>query len=420
MTALRVVLFVALRQLVARRSLHAIAIGGVALGVLTLIAMNGIMKGFQVEFLDQILRVAPHVTLSAAPLNEAPQPAVAAQTEPAAVRVLRAPPSEPADRIDAPFDLVRQLEALPDVQAACAGVVGEGLLRRAGTDVGVLARGVDPAAQDRCTPLSTYVTDGAWQTLSLRTDGAALGAGLADELEVGVGDRVTLVAGSGRSEAVTVVAIVATEITSIDDTHVYLDLPAAQRLLGRVDSIDRIELRLRDADAAPRVARQLGRLTGCDTESWQEASAEWLSLFALQNRIIGFVIVAILLVGGFGILAIQIMLVLEKTRDIAILRAVGLRRGDILWTFLVQGVIVSLVGAGLGTLAGWRLLEFLATLRSSAGGIVESETFLIHRDPAIYGVAVAFALIIGVGASVLPAVRGARVEPIDVLRGRIG
>ena len=136
--------------------------------------------------------------------------------------------------------------------------------------------------------------------------------------------------------------------------------------------------------------------------------------------IVNFVIGAILVVGGFGILAVQIMIVLSKTRDIAILRSIGLRRGDILATFLVQGLVIALIGAGVGDLLGWRLVTFLSTLEVKSEGLVKSSTFQIHKDSMYYLYGVLFALLTGGVASLLPALRGSRVEPVDVLRGQVG
>ena len=118
------------------------------------------------------------------------------------------------------------------------------------------------------------------------------------------------------------------------------------------------------------------RMFGYDAESWQETNANFLALFAQQNTIISFVVAAILAVGGFGILAIQIMIVLQKTRDIAILRSVGFRRSDILSAFLLQGAIIAMIGAVVGDLAGHYVIVALSHLKTHQEGLVKSETFL--------------------------------------------
>jgi lipoprotein-releasing system permease protein len=127
-----------------------------------------------------------------------------------------------------------------------------------------------------------------------------------------------------------------------------------------------------------------------------------------------------LAVGGFAILAIQIMIVLQKTRDIAILRSVGFRRADILSGFLLQGAIIAIVGAAIGDLLGHWVIVLLGQLKTRQEGLVKSETFLVYDDPAFYFYGVAFALVVGLTASFIPALRGSRVEPVDVLRGQLG
>ncbi|MGZ3478477.1 MAG: ABC transporter permease, partial [Polyangiales bacterium] len=186
------------------------------------------------------------------------------------------------------------------------------------------------------------------------------------------------------------------------------------------DIIGRIEIRLRDPELAVQVTERIERAFGYDAESWQETNANFLGLFAMQNMILRFVIGAILLVGGFGILAIQIMIVLQKQRDIAILRSVGLRRLDILRIFLFQGVTIAIVGGIIGDLVGKLAIVQLAKLKVHSEGLVKSDTFLVYEDPMFYVYGIAFALVVGVIASMIPAWRGSKVEPVDVLRGQIG
>jgi lipoprotein-releasing system permease protein len=159
---------------------------------------------------------------------------------------------------------------------------------------------------------------------------------------------------------------------------------------------------------------------GYDAESWQESNANFLGIFQMQDTITNFVVAAILAVGGFAILAIQVMIVLQKTRDIAILRSVGFRRNDILSVFLLQGVIIALVGGAIGCVIGHYLIIALSHLKTHQEGLVKSEYFLVFDDPRVYVYGVLFALLVGVVASLIPAIRGSKIEPVDVLRGQVG
>lgn len=423
---MRLVLFVALRQLWDKKLLSLIAVGGVALGVCALITMNAIMQGFQMKFKGEILKISPHVTIYAKELRDDPPMLTewisksGAGPRPVLGAILHEQPSDRDGRIKHPHELLTMLEAMPEVEAACGGAGGQAILSFGAKTSGVDMRGVDPEDQNRCTPLAGYVTSGSWRSFAGARDGIVIGAGVAEVLGAKTGDRVSLVSPGGSRISLTVVGVTDVGIPAVDKARVWVHLAKAQAVLDRGNDIGRIEVRLRRPFDSESFAARAERVTGYDAEGWQEANANFLSLFDLQNAIVNLQIGLILTVGGFGILAVQIMLVLQKTRDISILRSVGLRRADILGIILVQGVIVAALGGALGDLLGWRLVAFLATLKVKSEGLVKSSTFVVYEDPMFYLYGVLFATTVGLVASLLPAARASRVEPVAVLRGQIG
>ncbi len=418
--ALRTVLFLAARQLWARKLLNGIAVGGVTLGVFTLIVMNGIMAGFQQKFTLSIIKISPHVVLFDTELR--PQASILARYEGTfvAARVSHESPSDRQSQIKRPQEIVRALEAMPEVEAAAASLSGMVLVEFGGKTKSIDMRGIDVPRQERVTPIGPYVQSGSFVTLSAANDGLALGSGLANDLGVKVGDVVHAAAPGGKPLDLKVVAIYEAGIPPVDKTRGYVLLRNLQTLVGRPDVIGRVEIRLKDTDAAPAFNDRVERTFGYDGESWQESNANFLAIFKMQDMILSFVIGAILLVGGFGILAIQIMIVLQKQRDIAILRSIGLRRDDILRVFLLQGLVIATVGGLIGDALGKIGLVELAKLKVKSEGLVKSDTFLIYEDPKYYLYGLAFALAVGLVASLIPAWRGSKVEPVDVLRGQIG
>lgn len=417
---LRTIWFIALRQLWDRKLLNGIAIGGVTLGVLTLIAMNGIMQGFQQKFTQSILKISPHVTLYDTELHpEAPLLSRYAGHRVAA-RVAHESPSDRQARIKRPHEIVRALRQLREVEAAAASLAGMVLIEYGGKTKSIDLRGIEMAAQEKVTPISQYTQSGSFQTLGIATDGLAVGSGFAQDLGIKVGDVVHAAAPGGAPLDLKVVAVYEAGVPPVDKSRGYVLLRTAQTLLGRPDTVGRIEVRLRDPDDAFAANARVERMFGYDAESWQEANANFLALFVMQNMVTRFVIGAILLVGGFGILAVQIMIVLQKQRDIAIMRSVGFRRSDILRIFLLQGIILALLGGVLGDGIGKIALGQLARLKVHTEGLVKSDTFLIYEDPSFYVWGIVFALVVGVIASMIPAWRGSKVEPVDVLRGQIG
>lgn len=415
---MRLILFLALRQLWDRKLLNSIALLGVSLGVLVLIAMNGIMQGFQMKFKGEILRVSPYVTVYDRQIGASDVPAVGSAVQgPTALEVMHLQPADKSARIKQPFVWVDILQSMPEVEAACPVLAGQVILQRGTQERGMDLRGILPTKQDACTPISGYVQEGDWTGLSTTMNSIALGTAAAEKLGARLGDTLRI---KGQDVVLKIVALYDSGIPPVDQTRGYVHLSTAQRVLRRPQEVSRLEVRLKDAEESNQMAQRFERLLQYESESWQKANANFLGLFAIQNMIVWMVVGAILIVGGFGILAIQIMIVLQKTKDISILRSVGFRRSDILWLFLIQGAIVSLLGALLGDLLGWRIVEFLGQLQIKQEGLVKSNTFLVYKDPRMYGFGILFAMVTGIFASLLPALRGSKVEPVDVLRGQVG
>ncbi len=416
----RVVFFIAMRQLWDRKLLNGIAVCGVSLGVLTLIAINGIMQGFQHKFIDNILRISPHVTLFDRQLRPAPPLLARAYDGFVVTDVAHQSPSERNLRISRPEEIVRALEDMSEVVAASKLLVGSAVISRGSQQFPVEVRGIEPTRQDRVTPIASYLQVGNYHTLEASPDAVVIGSGIASRIGAHLGEVIVCGSSLGTRLNLKVVGIYESGIPPVDNHRVYVTLRNAQALLGRPDAVGRIEVKLREPDNAQVMSSKFEHMFAYDGESWQETNANFLALFVQQNAIIGFVVGAILAVGGFGVLAIQIMIVLQKTRDIAILRSVGFRRSDILGCFLLQGAIISLAGAAVGDIAGHYVIQMLGKLKSRTEGLVKSEYFLVYEDPRYYYYGFAFALSVGLLASLIPAVRGSRVEPVDVLRGQLG
>jgi lipoprotein-releasing system permease protein len=426
-------LFIAARQLWHRKLLNSIAVLGVMLGVLTLVAITGIMRGFQTKFLDTILQISPHVVVFDTTLGET-RPIIdqlldraagppgelrrGGGSGPSATRVLRQSSTDRQLRIGRPSETVRAIHALKGVTAVAALVVGSAVASAGSKEVPVELRGIEPAEQDRITPLRSMIVEGKFEDLTGGVDGAFIGRQLALLLGVHVGDNLACASARGERAILRVVAIFESGIAALDKGRLYVSTRRAQTILGRGDVIDRIELRLDDPDRAPELTTRLEALFGHDAESWQETNASMLGVFAQQNMITGLIIGAVLLVGGFGILSIQIMIVLEKRRDIALLKSVGYSSRNVMTIFLLQGAVVAVIGAALGAGAGHFVLAAMRTIKSASGlGYSKPSTFAIYERPAVYAMAFAFAVAVGLLASFVPAWRASRVEPVDVLRG---
>jgi lipoprotein-releasing system permease protein len=418
--SLRTVSFLAVRHLWERRLLNGIAVGGVTLGVAVLIVMPALMAGYQVKFFTIMLKTSSHVVLNDTELRTRPLLLRGSGSHPVAAEVSHQVPSDRQRRIPRPHEIVGALGRLDGVDAAAASLAGSALVELGGKTKAVDLHGIDVEAQERVTPIAQFLQAGSFTALNVVPDSLAVGSGVAQELGLRVGDVVHAAAPGGRPMDLRIVAVFEVEVPPVDKSRAYTLLRTAQVLLGRPDAVSRIEVRLRDADAAVSEAARFERLFGYDAESWQEIQASFLGLFAAQNVVIAFVIGAILMVSGFGILSVLSMIALQKRRDLSILRSMGLQRLDVLALFLLQGLAIATVGAVLGEILGKLALWYIPTIRVPIEGVIKADGLPVHEDPRLYLFAAVFALVLGTLASLLPAWKASRVEPVEVLRGQIG
>jgi lipoprotein-releasing system permease protein len=414
---MRPVLFIALRHLLARRRQTTVAVLGMALSVAILVGMTGLMTGFEHKFLSETLKVSPHVVVTDEELQAHDPVALRALGKGALAMLLHERPAERPARIKRPREVVAAALALPGVVAGAQQLIGQSILAFADKTYPVELRGIEPEPQDLVTPVRDYVVRGRYEALSTSSDGILLGVGVADKLGAEVGDKITAAGPQGTRLSLKVVAIFDSGIPPVDKVRAFVTLRTAQAVLLHPDEVNSIGFRLEDTGRAPEMAKVIGALAGYWTESWQEQNANWLGLFALQQTITRLVIFFLLTVASFGILNILIMIVLEKKRDIAILRSVGLTRRQILRIFLLQGTIMGAAGAALGCLLGAALVWGVQRIPVRFEGLIKTDHLQMHVEPWYYLAASAFAVAAGLLASILPSRKAASTEPVDVLRG---
>ncbi|HEY7955168.1 MAG TPA: ABC transporter permease [Polyangia bacterium] len=415
---MRTIFFIALRHLITRKRQTTVAVAGMAISVIVLVAMTGLMMGFQNKFFTETLKVSPHITVTEDELVPPDPVARRVLGDDSVALIYHARPPERPARIKKPRQVVEAALRLPGVLAGARQLVGQAILAYADKTYPVELRGIEPKLQDTVTPIRGYVVAGRFEALETNLDAIMLGSGVAEKLGAHVGDRITAAGPSGTHVSLKVAALFDTGIPPVDKTRAFVPLRTSQAVLARPDEVNIIGFRIEDTDQAPALAQVIGRLSGYKTESWQEENANWISLFAFQQMISRMVIGFLLVVAAFGILNILIMIVLEKKRDIAILRSIGLTRSQILRIFLVQGSLMGLAGAILGSLGASVVVWAITRVPIHFEGLVKTDHVVMHVEFSYYLWASAFALAAGLVASILPSRRAAATEPVDVLRGQ--
>lgn len=246
--------------------------------------------------------------------------------------------------------------------------------------------------------------------------GVMLGRRLADRLNVRVGDSLILES-SGIKERFRICAVYETGVSDIDRVRIFMHLDQARSLLQQPHGVSFVQVSLFDRDRAPADAALIQNLTMHAAFSWQERERVWLDVFIVLQISAAITVSTIIFVSGLGMFNTLAMIVMEKTREIAILRSMGYTRADISNIFLWQGAIVLLFGVVLGFALGALVTYGISNLPIRIRGIFSTDSYVVEWSALHYVYAAITATAIVIFASLAPARRAARLIPGDVIRG---
>ena len=397
---------VALRFLREGRMQTLLIIVGVAAGVAVVAYISALIAGLQRNTLEKTLGAQAHITLSAR------DDVVIAARLPLAgsTALVQTQPRVQRPRTIANWQmLVSVLEALPAVAAVSPMVSGAGLAQRGEASKSIALIGVDLDRYDRIVHLRAKVVQGEAR---LEPGEGIIGRELAADLGVRVGDRVGIVTGS-RSDSLRVTALVDLGVRELNRRTVIVPLRAAQSLVGLPGGATTVDLALRDVWGAQTLAADLGQRFPYKIESWQEANAQLVSALNAQSVSTALIRGVVMIVVALGIASVLVVSVVQKQREIGILRAMGATGGQVLRIFLLQGAIVGAFGSTLGILLALLLIKAFTTFVRGSDGL---PLFAIGLEPMVALGVAAIATLCGVCAAVLPARRAAALDPAQAIR----
>lgn len=407
---------IAARYLRSRRSsrlvslITLIATAGVAVGVTALIVVMGVMNGLQSELREKILIASPHL------------------------RILTFGRGLRVDNWREALEMVR---AHPDVEAAAPFVITQGIVR-AGADYteGVRVLGIDPdTATMSVTPLPRHFSSGdlRFATQLANVDGGIiLGGRVSDRLLAFEGDSVSVISAARSRFNAAIGAFMPSywwfEVTGrfetgmyeYDNSYVVMRLDVAQRFAGLGDAVSGIDVRVTDPNEAPRIGAELEALLDYPyfSKTWQEQNAQLFSALQLEKLGMGLILLLIVIVAAFNIVGTLTMVVTDKTREIGILRAMGLSAKSVYKIFVIQGIIVGLVGTVTGAIVGIAVAQLFDRGR------------FISLDPSVYfidhlpikvqpfdSMLIIFAsIVVATVATLYPSRRAAELAPVEAIR----
>ncbi len=374
---------------------------GVAIGVAVIVFITALIQGLQLNLIDSTLGSQAHIRLiSPDEVN------IVAQPEAGTVQLVQEDKRPQRLRsINNWQQITETLDEMPLLTAVSPTVSGPAFVRRGEALESVVLIGTDLERYQKIIPLDEYLISGQ---LRVGADNVLIGSELAKNLGVQVGSKLRLDTGQQDNTVVNIAGIFELGVRELDARYVYLDLKQAQSLLSLPGGVTVIDLTVEDIFEAEEIAAQVGRLTSLQAESWIEINAQLMNGLSAQSLSSNMIVVFVAISVAFGIASVLSVSVVQRTREIGILRATGATRQQILRIFLIQGAIFgwfgSIVGSGVSYVLVWSFNTFGPSL------------FTIPVSINLVLITMLLATLTGVIAAAIPARRAAALDPVVAIR----
>jgi lipoprotein-releasing system permease protein len=382
-------------------------VAGVAIGVGVIVFMSAMLAGLERNFLRRVLTSQAQIQLL--PPEQVARP-LRGGTGLVADPVVQRPAQRLAS-IDQWRRIVATLRDMPDVEVASPTAAGSALAIRGAASRSATLTGVDPQTYFRIVRVPDYLVAGAAR---LSSEDILLGTELARDLGAAVGDKIVVGAASGATRSLTVAGLLDFGSKGANQRVAFVALRTAQSLLGLIGGVTSIDLVVRDPFAAETIARRIAALHDVKAESWIATNAQFFAAMRAQIATNTLIRVFVGLSVAFGIAAVLVVSVIQRSKDIGILRAMGTRRGQILRVFLIQGGLLGFAGSLLGAALGIGALVWWHSIARQADG---SELFPLVVEARLFVATALLATATGILAAAAPALRAARLDPVVAIRG---
>ena len=409
---MKLILDIAWTHVRARVRQTGFAVAGVATGVGFSIMMASLMQGSQDDFTQRLVNTLPNITVSDERRTPPQQPA---DTLYASAEIHGLTPEARRRGIKNPLASIAALEAwLPGEVGSSVKV--QAIIRYANHDIAANVIGIDPRREPKVSDLPKQMRKATLAALYRATNAIVIGDRLSDKIGARIGANITLQTSEGAHISAQVVGFFHSGIRQIDESTAYVLTKTGQILSRQTGLINELRVRLRDPMNSREIAARIEKDTGYKSVSWQEANEDLISTFIIRNIIMYTVVGAILLVASFGTYNIISTITHEKARDIAIMKSLGLNELTVRSIFVIEALIIGLVGAFVGFLLGYLLCVALGSIKI-VNPFIDSDHLPLAYSYVHYVLAGAVALVSSVAAGYQPARKAARLHPVEIIRG---
>jgi lipoprotein-releasing system permease protein len=396
--------FLALQFLREHRGQTWLTVSAVAVGVSVMIFLSALITGLQQSLIEQTLGSQAHITIK--PPEEKARPQLQAD---GIVRRVEAPQQRLLSISDWQ-NVAARLRKQPGVLSVAPGVSGNATALRGNAERSVVAMGFEPSQFESVIGVSARLVEGQFE---LGGAEVVVGERLARDLGMGLGDKLRLRTQTAGEMLFTIVGVFDLGSQQVNQRWVLLGQRSAQSLLGLPGGVNLMFIDVRETFEAEEIAQRMLASTGLVVDSWMKTNERLLVALRSQSSSSYTIQFFVFLAVAIGIASILVVSVVQRTREIGILRAMGTERSTVFWLFVVQGGLIGLVGSLFGAALGTGLALGFARVATAPDG---SPTFPIALSSELYLLAVTLATLTGVLAAALPARRAARLDPVEAIR----
>ena len=398
---------VAIRFLLEGKLQSIFIIVGISIGVGVIVFMSAMLTGLQANFIKRVLTSQAHIQILPPDQLARPQRHGVQEIEDPIIQR----PSQRLVSIDQWQKIRRQLEAMPEISVVTPTAAGSALAKRGDASRAITLNGVEPETYFLVVHVPDYLVQGQARLLS---DDILIGVELAKDLGANVGDKLNVTTSNGGARTLTIIGLLDFGNKGANSRSTFVSLRTAQSLLGMLGGVATIDLSLKDIYAAEDIAQNIQSANDVIADSWIKTNAQFFTAIRAQNLTNMLIRVFVGLSVAFGIAAVLVVSVIQRSRDIGILRAMGTSRAQIMRLFLIQGGVLGFFGSLAGSaLGGFALIYWHAAARQADG----TELFPLVIEFQLFVWTAVLATFTGLMAAMAPALRAAKLDPVVAIRG---
>ncbi|MDF0708831.1 ABC transporter permease [Flagellimonas okinawensis] len=414
-----VILSIAKTHLVTKMKSTVTATLGVTFGIGAYITLVSFMTGLNAMLDDLVLNQTPHIHMYNEIRPSPIQPISRYREFSNAFNLVHSiKPKQNQKKIHNALPILGYLKKHPNVRGATPQLRAQIFYLSGSIELGGNLIGVDIMEEARLSNIQDNIVEGSPQALKNNTNGILLGAGLADKMSLSIGDRVQVSTVEGNIFPLKIVGIYQSGIAEIDNIQSFANLNTVQRILGEAENyVTDINIKLVNIAESEPMARSLEKQFNIKAVDINEANAQFETGSNIRNLITYAVSITLLIVAGFGIYNILNMLIYEKMKDIAILKATGFSGNDVQYIFMAQAMIIGLLGGILGLLIGLGLSHLIDNAPFETEALPTITTYPVNFNPIFYIIGISFALISTFIAGYLPSNKAKKIDPVQIIRG---